>query len=219
MISAILNLLSVFRQNMYIINIGDIMFSYSKASNWITDQIYATVTGVEPEKREVIEYGAYMALSEISKIGLLIIISLFLNVFWYVFGIIMLFGLLRWNLGGVHAKTHWACLLSYFCIIYGTLGASFLLSNHRLVFDIIIIPFSFFVSYKYAPADMPVKPVSSKKQRKRLRITGFILLAVLFILAQFANLILFNIIMLTIAITAVLMTPPIYKLTNNVYGS
>lgn len=194
------------------------MLSYSKASNWITDQIYATVSGVEPEKREIIEYGAYMTLSEASKVGLLILISLLLNVFWYVFGMIMLFGMLRWNLGGIHAKTHWACLISYFCIIYGTLGASFLLSNDRLILDLVIIPFSFFVAYKYAPADMPVKPVVSKKQRKRLRITGFILLTVLFILAQFLSLVLFNMIMLIVAISTVLMTPPIYKLTNNVYG-
>jgi accessory gene regulator B len=191
---------------------------YSKISNYITDQIYLTIPDVKPEKREIIEYGAYMALSEISKITLLLVISAIFHVFLYTAGIICIFGLLRVNLGGIHAKTHLGCLISYFLFIFGTLAASLYLPNYRLIIDLIVIPFSFATAYLYAPADMPVKPVASKKQRKRLRICGFILMIVLYILAQFADQTWFNVIMLTSMLVSVLMTPLIYKITNNKYA-
>lgn len=190
----------------------------SKISNYITDQIYLTLPEVKPEKREIIEYGAYMALSEISKVALLLIISAIFDVFLYAAGIICIFGLLRMNLGGIHAKTHLGCLIFYSLFIFGTLAVSLHLPEHRLVVNAIVIPFSFAVAYLYAPADMPVKPVASKKQRKRLRITGFILMVILYVLAQFADQVWFNIVMITSMLVSVLMTPPIYKITNNKYA-
>jgi accessory gene regulator B len=191
---------------------------FSKISNYITDQIYLTIPDVKPEKREIIEYGAYMALSEISKITLLLIVSAIFHVFLYVLGIISIFGFLRMNLGGIHAKTHLGCLISYFLFTFGILAGALYLTNYRLIIDLIVIPFSFAVAYLYAPADMPVKPVASKKQRKRLRISGFILMVVLYISAQFAGQIWFNVIMLTNFLVSVLMTPVIYKITNNKYA-
>ncbi len=190
----------------------------SKISNYITDQIYITLPDVKPEKREIIEYGAYMALSEISKISLLLIISAIFNVFLYVTGIICIFGFLRINLGGIHAKSHLGCLISYFLFVFGILAASLYLTDNKIIIDVIVIPFSFVVAYLYAPADMPVKPVSSKKQRKRLRISGFIVMAALYIAAQFTGPIWFNIIMFTNLLVSVLMTPLVYKITNNKYA-
>ena len=191
---------------------------YSKISNYITDQIYVNLPDVKPEKREIIEYGAYMALSEISKITLLLVISAILHVFLYVIGIILIFGILRYCLGGIHARTHLGCLISYFLFVFGILAASVYMPDNRLIMDMIVIPFSFIVAYLYAPADMPMKPVVSKKQRKRLRISGFILLTILYILAQNAGKVWFNLIMLTCMLMSILMTPLIYKITNNKYA-
>lgn len=194
------------------------MLTYSRLSNWITDQIYKTVPGVEASKREEIEYGAYMLLSEVSKISLLLIVAAILHVFWYITAIISVFGFLRMSLGGIHAKTHLACIISYFVFSFGILFLSITWTHSRPVLAGITIPFSFIVAYFYAPADMPVKPVASKKQRKRLRIQGFTLLAVLFGLAMFVGQVWFNIIMLTCLLASVLMTPPVYRLTKNKYS-
>jgi len=190
---------------------------YSKISNYITDKIYNTLLDVQPEKREIIEYGAYMTISELSKITVLLIVAAILNVFIYALGTIFIFGFLRMTLGGIHAKTHWGCMISYFCFIYGTIVFSFALSIDRIIIDAIVIPCVLTVSYLYAPADMPVKPVVSKKQRRKLRIIGFALLIALFAGAQFANMVWFNIIMLTCMLQNTLMTPLIYKITNNKY--
>lgn len=93
-----------------------------------------------------------------------------------------------------------------------------MLDANRLVIDLLVIPYVLLISYLYAPADMPVKPIVSKRQRKRLRTQGFVLLAVLFTGAQFLPQMWFNIIMLTCALQNTLMTPLIYKITKNKYG-
>ena len=73
---------------------------FSKISNYITDLIYDTLPDVQPERREIIEYGVYMTVSEIVKISLIIIVSIILHIFPYVFGVIAVFGVQRTFLGG-----------------------------------------------------------------------------------------------------------------------
>jgi accessory gene regulator B len=191
---------------------------FDKMSKWITSKIYSLLPDVPGEKREVIEYGAYMLLSETVKISAMLFISAFLNIFHYAAAAILVFGLLRMTLGGIHAKTHWGCIISYFCFIYGIIGCAFIMNADRLTVSLLVIPYILIISYRFAPADMPVKPVLSKRQRRRLRIQGFVLLAVLLTGAQFLPQIWFNIIMLTCALQSTLMTPLAYRLTKNKYG-
>ena len=40
---------------------------FDKISKYVTDMIYSTLDGVDPERREIIEYGVYMTASEIVK--------------------------------------------------------------------------------------------------------------------------------------------------------
>lgn len=87
---------------------------FDKMSCWITEKICSIVPNVPEEKKEIIEYGAYMFLSETIKIGVLLIISAALNIFRYTIATIFIFGFLRMTLGGIHAKTHWGCMASYF---------------------------------------------------------------------------------------------------------
>lgn len=194
------------------------MFVFSRISNYLTDWLYVSLPGIDPKKREEIEYGIYMAISEILKISLLLILSIVLRVFLSVFAVITIYGLLRFNLGGVHAKTHWGCFISYILMVYGLVLLSSITRIDRVILDLIIIPFNLIVSYLYAPADMPQKPIMSKKQRKRLRITGFILLAILFVTSQFVTQFWANIILFTCFIQNILMTPFVYKITKNKYG-
>jgi accessory gene regulator B len=196
---------------------GDELFN--KISNWVTDQIYATIPGVGPEKREIIEYGAYMVISEISKIVLLLVIGAFLGLFAYAAASILIFGLLRMTLGGVHARTQWGCIISYSCIVYGPIVLALYTNPNKFVLEGIVIPLAFVIAYLYAPADLPVKPVVSKRQRRRLRVTGFLLLAVLFTAAQFTDPEWFKLIMFMVFIQNLMMTPLVYKITRNQYGS
>lgn len=191
---------------------------FDKISRYITNIIYETLPNVNPERREIVEYGVYMTLSEIVKIGLIVIVATLLNILPYVLGVIVIYGLQRTFLGGLHAKTHLGCIITHSCIVFGIVALSFISSIDKIYLLVLITPFSYIIAYKYAPADMPQKPVNSKKQRKQLRIGGFVLLTVLFAGAYFLDKPWSNIILFTCLVQAVLMTPLLYKITRSKYG-
>ena len=191
---------------------------FSKISNFITDMIYETLPGVQPERREIIEYGVYMTVSEILKIGLIILISLALNIFEYVFGVIAIYGIQRAFLGGIHAKTHWGCVIMHSIIVFGVVVLSFASEVDRFYILPVVAASSYAAAYKYAPADLPQKPVKSKKQRKQLRIGGMLLLTVLFTVSVFTPRIWSNIILFSCFVQAVFMTPLAYKISKNKYS-
>lgn len=191
---------------------------FNKISNYVTNMIYETLPNVDPERREIIEYGVHMTLSEIVKIGLLIILAAILRIVPYVLGVIIVYGVQRTFLGGLHAKTHLGCIITHSCIVFGVIVLSLFSQIDRWYLLLVIAPFSYITAYKYAPADMPQKPVNSKKQRKQLRIGGFILLTILFTAAIFGDKLWSNIILFTCFIQAVLMTPLLYKITGSKYG-
>lgn len=191
---------------------------FDKISKYITNMIYETLPNVDPERRDIVEYGVYMTLSEIVKIGFIVIVAALLNIFPYVLGVIIIYGLQRTFLGGLHAKTHLGCVVTHSCIVFGVVALSFISNIDKIFILLLIAPFSYIIAYKYAPADMPQKPVNSKMQRKQLRIGGFILLTVLFAGAVFLDKPWSNIILFSCFIQSVFMTPLLYKITKSKYG-
>lgn len=191
---------------------------FSKISNYMTDLIYDTLPNIQPERREIIEYGVYMSVSEIVKIGLIILVSVILHIFPYVLGVIAVFGAQRMLLGGIHAKTHWGCIVTHSIIVFGVVALSFVSGISRLYILPLVAPFSYITAYKYAPADLPQKPVKSKRQRRQLRIGGAVLLTILFTTSVFAPQIWSSIILFTCFVQALFMTPLAYKVSKNKYG-
>lgn len=191
---------------------------FSKISNYMTDLIYETLPDVSPDRREIIEYGIYMSVSEIVKIGLMIFIAVIFNIVPYVFGVIAIYGVQRTFLGGIHAKTHWGCIITHSIIVFGVVVLSFTSELDNLYILPIAALFSYITAYKYAPADLPQKPIKSKRQRKQLRAGGFILLTILFTSSIFVTQIWSNIIVYTCFVQALFMTPLAYKLSKNKYG-
>lgn len=191
---------------------------FSKISNYMTDLIYETLPNVQPERREIIEYGVYMTVSEIVKIGLIILIAAFLKIVPYVFGVIAIYGIQRTFLGGIHAKTHWGCIITHSLIVFGVVALAFVSGIDKLYILPLVAAFSYITAYKYAPADLPQKPIKSRKQRKQLRIGGFILLTILFTASVFTPQVWSNIILFSCLIQAIFMTPIAYKISQNKYS-
>lgn len=191
---------------------------FSKISNFITDMIYDTLPDVKPEKRDIVEYGVYMTVSEIVKIGLIIIIGAILHILPYVFGVVAIYGMQRVFLGGIHAKTHWGCVATHSAIVFGVVSISYFSEIDRFYILPFVAAFSYVTAYKYAPADLPQKPVKSKRQRMQLRIGGAVLLSGLFTASAFVPHIWANIILYTCFIQALFMTPLAYKISKNKYG-
>jgi len=191
---------------------------FDKISNYMADMIYETLPDVDPERREIIEYGVYMVASEIVKIGVVITLGIILGILPYVLGTIAVCGIQRTFLGGIHSKTHLGCVIAQTSIVFGVLITSFVTDINRLYLLIPVVVFSFITAYKYAPADLPQKPIKSKRQRKQLRIGGFMLLTALFATSCFVPQVWSNIIIFSCVTQAFFMTPLAYKITNNRYG-
>lgn len=191
---------------------------FDKISNYMTDMIYSTLPGIEPERREVIEYGVYMTVSELVKISLIVLISILLGIMPYVLTVIAVYGIQRTFLGGIHAKTHLGCVLTHSAIVFGVTYAALYVRIDSMFLILPVAVFSYTAAYLYAPADLPQKPVKSKRQRKQLRIGGFILLTLLFSASLFLPGEWSRIILFTCFIQALFMTPIAYKISKNKYG-
>lgn len=191
---------------------------FSKISNYVTDLIYETMPDIKPERREIIEYGVYMSVSEFVKIGLIVIISAILHIVPYVAGVIAIYGVQRLFLGGIHAKTHWGCVLTHSASVFGVVALSFVLKIDRLYILPFVALFSYISAYRYAPADLPQKPIKSKKQRRYLRIGGAILLTGLFTASLCVSQVWSNIILSSCFVQAFFMTPLAYRISKNKYG-
>jgi accessory gene regulator B len=191
---------------------------FDKISKSMTDMIYSTLQGIPQEKREIIEYGVYMTVSEIFKISIILIISLILRIVPYVAAAVAVYGIQRTMLGGIHAKSHTGCMIAHSAIVFGVVAASLFSNIDRIYLLLVIAPFSYLAAYLYAPADLPQKPVKSKKQRKQLRTGGFLLLTGLFTASWFLPAVWSNIILYSCFLQALFMTPLAYRVTNNKYG-
>jgi len=187
-------------------------------STSITNSISKSVETTEEEK-EVVEYGINIALSELTKLSAIILISIPLGIVKYSLFIIVVLGILRSLLGGVHAHTHIGCFLTYSIIIFSIIVIScFCGSQLSKIFMFLSLPFVYTSIYKYAPADIENKPILSTKQRKFLRKAGILAVSLLYVIALFLPKIFSNMIIFTLIIEAVTMLPIIYKITKNKYG-
>ncbi len=191
---------------------------FDKISVYMTDMIYSTLPNIAPERREVIEYGVYMTVSELVKITIILLVSILLGILPYVLATVAIYGIQRTFLGGIHAKTHLGCILTHAAIVFGVVASSMYLGIDRLYLSLIVMPISYVTAYLYAPADLPQKPVKSKRQRKQLRVGGFILLTALFTAAWFLPETWSRVILFTCFIQSLLMTPIAYRISKNKYG-
>lgn len=194
------------------------MISISKISEGLTEKIKNTFPDIDKQKAETIEYGIYMTISEVTKIILIILISLFFKITKYVAVTIVLFGMLRMYIGGIHADTHIKCFITTALTMLSIPLLCINVRMNNLILASAAFPACLIMIYKYAPADNPNKPIKSKRQRKSLRIRGFILITLYFIVSIFLPYKWANIIICTSIIACVMTTPVLYRLFGNKYG-
>lgn len=195
------------------------MFKFNCISESLTKSIKYNNIISDEVKLEQVEYGIYMLLSEVVKLAVILIISALLNMFVYSVVAIVIFGIHRGFIGGVHAKTHWGCFLSYCAIIFGTLFISLYLNVTMLILFFTLYPVCMFIVYKYAPADIANKPVVSKMQKRYLRTGGFIFLTLVFISSLFVPQPYGNILVFISLAECITMLPIVYSITGNKYGN
>lgn len=192
------------------------MLRISNISEGLTKKIRENLV-VDDTRAEQIEYGIYMAISELVKLGAILILSAIFNLLVYALAAIVIFGVHRNFIGGVHAKTHWGCFLSYSVIVFGPILASTHI-HVSPVWLLSIYPVCLWIGYLYAPADIFNKPVLSMKQRSSLRRNGFIFLTLVFAAVLAVPWPYSNILAIITLVEYTTILPVVYKITGNEYG-
>ncbi len=189
-----------------------------KITAYIVDLIYETRPDTDASKRDIIEYGVFMTLSEIIKIAVIVILGAIFNLLPYVLGSIVAMGVQRTVLGGTHAKSHKGCVAIHLISVFFIITISLISNVDRLYILPAAAIFSYSTICKYAPADVPQKPIKSAKQRKKLKAAGLAVVTVLFIISILVPTIWSNIIILSCFVQAFFLTPLAYRLTKNKYS-
>ncbi|WP_024831453.1 accessory gene regulator ArgB-like protein [Ruminiclostridium josui] len=182
----------------------------------ITNEIVLNIPGISEEKAEQIDYGLYMAFADGLKLLAVLLTALFLGQLKYAVVAVIVFSLNKSYLGGVHAKTQIGCVITHFLFIFGTVYLAQILNIKFL--NIVLFAISGILTFLYAPADLTSKPIVTEKRKKELRIKGSILLAICFVITLIVPDIYSNIISVITLISAVNITPIVYRLTKNKRG-
>ncbi len=196
-----------------------------KICDFILTKIKKEMPELDEERIEAINYGLQMLIGEIPKLFITLLIAQLLGVLKLtVLAYIMLLPY-KYFVGGVHAKTHLACMITTPLIYSGNALISknlpFIQSEYRFIAVILVWIFSMIVISIYAPADTENVPILRKKERRLKKIMSYITMTLTLgvaIILQDKYIIISNILIIGCLIHSIFITRPMYKLYHNKYG-
>lgn len=170
-------------------------------------------------KVQEIKYGLESLYLSITKITIILLISLLIGNIKELLFIFLFYGLLRLTGFGLHTKTTKQCWISSIIIFIGipylvdkvAISKFLLLPISILLLTLIIL---------YAPADTEKRPIINKKKRLLYKIiTSLIALIYLFISYNTKSIYLQNILLFSVIIEVFVIVPISYKLFNLKYDN
>lgn len=193
-----------------------------KICNYLTRKIKEKTPDMDSEKEEIINYGLQIIVGEIPKTIALIVIAATCGVLKLSLLALILMIPYRMVSGGVHLKSHIACIFSTTCFYTGNalISKSLVMPiQYKICLVIFIWIFSVVAIKKYAPADTEEVPILREKERKIKKNFSYFIMTINLITAIviknqiISNLLIFGTLMQTIMITKF-----IYKISNCKYG-
>ena len=196
-----------------------------KICDFIMERIKKEIPDIDEERAEVINYGLQMIIGEIPKLFIMLGIACILGILKLtILAYIMLLPY-KYFVGGVHAKSHLACIITTPTIYCGNILISKALplmpSAYTYLAVILVWIFSMILISIYAPADTEAVPILRKKERRFKRIMSYITMTLtLFVAIILSNkyIIVSNILIIGCLIHSIFITRPMYKLYHNKYG-
>lgn len=196
-----------------------------KICDFILERIKKEMPEIDEERAEIINYGLQMLIGEIPKLFIMLGIAYILGVLKLtILAYIMLLPY-KYFVGGVHAKSHLACIITTPAIYCGNVLISKTLpiipDTYRYLSIILVWIFSMIVISIYAPADTEAVPILRKKERKFKKIMSYITMTTTLLVAIILPekyIIISNILIIGCLIDSIFITRPMYKLYHNKYG-
>lgn len=166
-----------------------------------------------------VKYGLELLYISITKIIVILTISLLLGLIKETIITIILFNGLRTYAYGIHAKRSIDCYISS-SFIFIVLPFIFTLIEFNVIQKILISILSLISFILYAPADTHKRPLINKKHRKKLKIkTIIVCLIYILILFKTNNTILINLLLLSMILESFVINPWIYKISGMPYNN
>lgn len=195
------------------------MFMKEKILLKSRDLIKDTNNNIDEIKLEEIIYGIEALYLSITKLSIILLISIIFHIFKEVILFILFFNIIRFTGFGVHAKKSWECLL-YSSLIF--IGIP-LISKYIIIPNYIKLLLYFPINILfllYAPADTEKRPIISIKRRKIYKfITILISVIYIYLSIVIKNNFISNILLFSLITEIILINPLTYKLLRVSYNN
>lgn len=196
-----------------------------KICNSILEKIRKEMPEVDDERAEVINYGLQMIIGEAPKLLIMLGVAYILGVLKLTVLAYLLLLPYKYFVGGVHAKSHLACIITTPAIYCGNAFISktltFIPLEYRYLLIFLVGTFSMIFITLYAPADTEEVPILRKTERKYKKIMSYIIMTLTLLLAIILikkNIVISNILIFGCLIDSIFITRPMYILFKNQYG-
>ncbi len=171
------------------------------------------------EEIEKLNYGLEGIYLTITKLVVIIVLALLLNIFKEVIGLLILFNIIRYFGFGVHAKNSSECLITSI-LLFIVLPYIFikLVNGNHILYIISFISILTFIPF--APADTIKRPFNNKR-KKLIRKILTIIIGIIYLICSIVidNIILSKLFLLAIMIQAIVINPITYKVMNESYNN
>lgn len=171
------------------------------------------------EMLDRVKYGLEIIYISITKISVILIISIILHCFKETFLTVLFMNFLRMFAYGLHAKKSWHCYISS-TFSFVILPIIFTNIEFDLIQKIIISILTFISFILYAPADTYKRPLINQKHRKKLKISTLIV-SLIYIISIFIinDNYITNLLILSLIIQSFLINPFIYRIFDLPYNN
>lgn len=177
-------------------------------------KFYYKHSDMSDESIKYLYFGLYTIVSTLSKMIIIILLSLILGLFKETIILMSIMFSIRYFSGGIHMKSSFSCtIVSILFYIGGSFISSYHLVNCKLCL-ILSIFFSIFI-IKYSPCETEKRPIKEADKRKKLKIiTAVVLTAILVINICIKSNLLFNITLLAFLSQSIFVNPLTYNMSR-----
>lgn len=168
---------------------------------------------------EIIKYGLEGIYLTITKVLIIIILSIILGIFKEVIIFLLLFNIIRSTAFGLHAIKSYICLISS-TLIFILIPYLCLYININIYIKSLISILCILYIYKYAPSDTVKRPIVNRKRRLTYKtISTLICICYSFILLFIKNSFLSNALLFSMILECFMISPIIYKIFKLPYNN
>ncbi len=168
---------------------------------------------------DIIRYGLEGIYLTITKVFIIIILSILLGIFKEVITFLLLFNIIRLTAFGLHATKSYICLISS-TLIFILIPYLSIYININLYIKSLISIICILYIYKYAPSDTYKRPIVSRKRRTIYKtISTLICICYSFVSLFIKDNFLSNTLLFSMVVECFMVSPIVYKIFKLPYNN